>query len=83
MLNFECKYVYKMQLYLRPFYNILRQQNNFEWALKHQTRFEEIKNPSLNKFQTQFQVPINHFMQCAMLQTLTSVQHYHNLTMEE
>ena len=32
-----------MQLYLRPFYNILRQQNNFEWTSEHQTRFEEIK----------------------------------------
>ena len=30
MLNFLSKYLYKMQLYLRPFYNILRQQNNFE-----------------------------------------------------
>ena len=29
-----------MQLYLRPFYNILRQQNNFEWTTEHQTRFE-------------------------------------------
>ena len=32
-----------MQLYLRPFYNILRQQNKFEWTTEHQTRFEEIK----------------------------------------
>ena len=32
-----------MQLYLIPFYNILRQQNNFEWTSEHQTRFEEIK----------------------------------------
>ena len=32
-----------MQLDLRPFYNILRQQNNFEWTTKHQTRFEKIK----------------------------------------
>ena len=32
-----------MQLYLIPFYNILRQQNNFEWTTEHQTRFEEIK----------------------------------------
>ena len=32
-----------MQLYLRPFYNILRQQKNFEWTTEHQTRFEEIK----------------------------------------
>ena len=32
-----------MQLYLRPFYTIFRQQNNFEWTTEHQTRFEEIK----------------------------------------
>ena len=43
MLNFLSKYVYKMQLYLRPFYNILRQQNNFEWTTEYQTRFDEIK----------------------------------------
>ena len=43
LLNFVSKYVYKMQLYLKPFYNILRQQNNFEWTTEHQTRFEEIK----------------------------------------
>ena len=43
MLIFLSKYVYKVQLYLRPFYNILRQQNNFEWTTEHQTRFEEIK----------------------------------------
>ena len=43
MLIFLSKYVYKMQLYLGPFYNILRQQNNFEWTTEHQTRFEEIK----------------------------------------
>ena len=43
MLNFLSKYVYKMQLYLRPFYNILRKQNNFEWTTEHQTGFEEIK----------------------------------------
>ena len=43
MLNFLSKYVYEMHLYLRHFYNILRQQNNFEWTTEHQTRFEEIK----------------------------------------
>ena len=32
-----------MQLYLRPFYNILRQQNSFKWTTEHQKRFEEIK----------------------------------------
>ena len=43
MLNFLSKYVYKMQSYLRPFYNIPRQQNNFEWTTEHQRRFKEIK----------------------------------------
>ena len=32
-----------MQLYLRPFNNILRQQKKFEWTTEHQTRFEETK----------------------------------------
>ena len=44
VLNFLSKYVYEMQLYLRPFYNILRQQNNFDWTTEHQTRFDESKN---------------------------------------
>ena len=44
MLNFFSKHVYKMQLYLRPFYNLLRQQNKFERTTEHhQKRFEEIK----------------------------------------
>ena len=43
MLIFLSKYVQKIQLYLRPFYNILRQQNNFEWTAQHQKRFEEMK----------------------------------------
>ena len=37
MLNFLNKYVYKLQLYLRLFYNILRQQNNFELTTEHRT----------------------------------------------
>ena len=32
-----------MQLILRQFYNILRQQNNFESTTEHPKRFEEIK----------------------------------------
>ena len=43
MLKFLSKYVYKMQLYVRPFYPFLRQQNNIEWTTEHQTRVEEIK----------------------------------------
>ena len=33
-LNFLSKNVYKMQLYLRPFYNILRQQKIVEWTIE-------------------------------------------------
>ena len=98
MLNFLSKYVYKMQLYLRPFYNIFRQQINFEWTTGHQTRFEEIKkllteqisntipNPNqpfyamcdASNFQSfkQFQIQINHSMQCAMLQIFKASQHF-------
>ena len=43
MLNFLSKYVYKKQLYVRPFYNNLRQQKNFEWTTEHQKKFEEKK----------------------------------------
>ena len=32
-----------MQLLLGPLYNLLRQQNNFEWTTEHQKRFEDIK----------------------------------------
>ena len=32
-----------MQLYLRQFFNIFRQQNNFEWTTEHQKRFEEMR----------------------------------------
>ena len=67
MLNFLSYYVYKMQFYLRTFYNILRQQNNFEWTTEYQTRFKEIKKLLTEEFSTHFQIPINHIMQCAML----------------
>ena len=43
MLNFFCKYVYKVQLYLRTFNNILRQQNSFEWTTENQKQFENLK----------------------------------------
>ena len=72
-----------MQLYLRPFFNILRQQNNFEWNTEHQTRFEEIKKLLTEQISKQFQIQINHSMQCAMLQILASAQHYYNHTMEQ
>ena len=46
-----------MQLYLRPFYNILRQQNNFEWTTEDQTRFEEQKNLLMEQISNTFPDP--------------------------
>ena len=76
MLKFLSKYVYKMQLYLRPLYKILRQQKIFEWISEHQTRFEETKTLAQNKFQMQFRTQNNHFTILATPQTLASAQHY-------
>ena len=34
----KCNYTYLNHFNIRPFYIILRQQNNFEWILEHQKR---------------------------------------------
>ena len=80
--HFLGKDVYKIQLYLRSFDNILWQQNDFEWKTEHQTQTEETKKISPNIFQTQFQILINRFMQCAMLHFLAWEKHFYNPTME-
>ena len=72
-----------MQLDLRPFYNILRKQNNFEWTTEHQKRFEETKTISLNKYQIQSQIQTNLFMLCGTPPILESAQHYYNHTREQ
>ena len=63
MLNLLSKYIYKMQLYLRSFFIILRNQkkNNFEWTLGHQKRFDEIKTLLTEQISTQLQIQTNHF----------------------
>ena len=48
MLSLLSNYVLKKQLLLRPFDNILWQQNNFERTTKHQKRFAE-KKPLLTE----------------------------------
>ena len=68
-LNFLCKFVYKMQLYLKPF---LRQQN-----IRHDLKKSKLF--SMKKYQILFQIPINHFMPCVRPLTLASVQHHYNL----
>ena len=64
MLNFLSMYVYKMQLYLKPFYNILRQQNSFEWTTEHQTRNE--KKKKLLTEQISNTIPDANQLFCAM-----------------
>ena len=44
MLNFLSKNVYKMQLYLRPFYNILRQQINLNGPVNIKHDLKKLKN---------------------------------------
>ena len=44
-----------MQLFLRPFYNIIRQQIMFEWTLEHQKHFKEIN--TLSKEQKSNTIP--------------------------
>ena len=67
-----------MPLYLKPFYNILRQQTNFDWTVEHQKRFEEKKLSSQSKHRTLSQMQINQFMLCAILRILELAQPYYN-----
>ena len=83
MLNFLSKYVYKKQLYLRTFYNILRQQNNFEWTTEHQTRFEELKNLFTEQNSNTILDPNQPFYAMCDVQYLAVEQHFYNPTMEQ
>ena len=65
MLNYLSKNFYQMQLYLRPFYKILRQQNKFEWTKRRQKLFEETKIFLTEHCQTLSQIQKNKFMLCA------------------
>ena len=76
MLNFSSKYVYKMQLYLRPFYNILRQQNNFEWTTEHQKQFEEIKTLLTEQLSNTIPNPDQPFYAMCDASNLASAQLY-------
>ena len=67
-----------MQLYLRPFYNILRQQNNFEWTIEHQTRFEEIKKLLTEQISNTIPDPNQPFYAMCDALNLASAQHYYN-----
>ena len=83
MLNFLSKYVYKMRLYLRPYYNILRQQNNFEWTTEHQTRFEEIKKLSTEQISNTIPNPNQPFNAMCDASNFALAQHYYNHTVEQ
>ena len=50
-----------MQLYLGPFDNILRQQNNFDWTTEHQTRFQETKKILTDQISNTIPDPIQPF----------------------
>ena len=58
-----------MQLYLSPIYNILRQQNNFEWTTEHQKKFEEIKTLLREQLSNTITDPDNFGIGAALLQS--------------
>ena len=83
ILNFLSKHVYKMQLYSRPFYNILRHYNNFEWATEHQTRFEKIKKLLTEQISNTIPDPNQPFYAMCDAQILASAQHCYNHIVEQ
>ena len=72
-----------MQIDLRPFYNSLIQQNNFEWTTEHQTRFDETKMLLTEQISNTIPDPNQPFYASAMLRILASAQHYYNQTVEQ
>ena len=63
-----------MQLYSRPFYNILRQHNTFEWTTEHQTRFIEIKTLLTEQISNTIPDPDHPFYAVCDASNLASVQ---------
>ena len=72
-----------MQLYLRPFYKILGQQNNFEWISEHQTRFDEIEKLLTEQISNTIPDPNQPFYAMCDASNLASAQHYYNHTVEQ
>ena len=43
-INFLAKYVYGMQPFLQPLYNLLHKETEFKRTNKHQKKFDEMKS---------------------------------------
>ena len=54
-----------MQTTFRPFYFLLRQQDDFEWNLERQKKFDGIKALLTEQNQLLSLIPINCFLPCA------------------
>ena len=65
------------------FYNILRQQNNFEWTTEHQTRFEEIKKLLTEQISNTIPDPSQPFNAMCDASRFGSAYHYYNHTVEQ
>ena len=72
-----------MQFYLRTFYNILRQQNKFEWTTEHQKRFEENKRLLTEQISNTIPDPNQPFNAMCDALNLSSKQHYYIPTIEQ
>ena len=72
-----------MQLYLRPFYNILRQRNNFEWTTEHQKRFEQNKRLLTEQISNTIpdpNQPFNAMCDASSFVTCAALLQSHNIT---
>ena len=50
-VNFLAKYVYGMQPFLQPLYNLLQKENDFKWTNEHQKIFNEMKRKKTHKLE--------------------------------
>ena len=57
-LNFYTKFIEKLHLNLKPFYDLLHKNTLWTWTAEHETLFQNLKNALT--FDTQLTVPIKN-----------------------
>ena len=61
-LNFYTKFIGKLQINLKPFHNLLRENNLWKWTDEHERLFQISKRLSLLKQNLQYQRQNTHFL---------------------
>ena len=60
-LNFYTKLIDKLNINLKPFYDLLHENTPWNWTNEHECLFQKIKTPSLLKQNLPFQIQNIHF----------------------